>query len=293
MTTAVFQPRPTLALLVWALLLIPGGVYAQEKIPFSPPSEDSLPANKFGDMVRLGKEMFVHTDKLLSKYVGNGLTCANCHLDAGRHANSAPLWAAYTIYPAYRKKTGEVNTFEQRLQGCFKYSMNGQAPPAGSPELTALTTYAFWLATGAPVGVSLPGQGYPILAKPAQPPSIERGATLYAANCALCHAENGGGTMLDGSYVFPPLWGKDSFNWGAGMHRIDIAAGFIKANMPLSKPNSLSDQQAWDLAAFVDSHERPQDPRFQGDVAATKKTFHNNEQCFYGDKVDGHVLGSP
>lgn len=291
--TNTFFPRLhlviQLTLIAW---MIPNVANAQEKIQFEPPGESSIPAGKFGDMVRQGRDIFVHTDKLRGKYVGNGLRCVNCHLDDGRHANAAPLWAAYTVYPAYRKKTGEVSTFEQRLQGCFKYSMNGKAPPLGSPELTALTVYSFWLATGAPVGESLPGRGYPKLAKPAESPGFARGAEVYATYCALCHGGNGEGTKAEGAYVFPPLWGKDSYNWGAGMHRIDTAAGFIKANMPLSKPDSLSDQQAWDVATFVNSHERPQDPRFRGSVAATKKALHE-EDCRYGDKVNGHVLGSP
>ena len=276
--------------LVLALIAVPSA-YAQEKTKFVPPSEDSIPADKFGDLVRAGKDLFEHTDKLRGRYVGNGLKCVNCHLNAGRRADSSPLWAAYTVYPAYRKKTGQVDTYEQRLQGCFKYSMNGKAPPPGSHELVALTTYSYWLATGAPVGVSLPGRGYPKLEKPAQAPSIARGAEVYAAQCALCHGSNGHGTQAEDGYVFPPLWGKDSFNWGAGMHRIDTAAGFIKANMPLGKPNSLGDQEAWDVAMFVNSHERPQDPRYTGNVAATKKAFHD-EQCLYGDKVNGQVLGA-
>lgn len=42
------------------------------------------------------------------------------------------------------------------------------------------------------------------------------------------------------------------------MHRINTAASFIKHNMPLGKANSLSDEQAWDVAAYVNTHERPQ-----------------------------------
>ena len=276
---------------VLLLSALASDVRAESTSEFTPPSEDSLPADKFGELVREGKDLFNHTDKLRGKYVGNGLKCVNCHLDAGRHANASPLWAAYTMYPAFRKKTGQVNTFEERLQGCFKYSMNGMAPPAGSHELAALTTYSYWLASNAPVGVSLPGRGYPKVKKPAQAPSIERGARVYAAQCSICHGENGAGTQVDAAYVFPPLWGKDSFNWGAGMHRVDTAAGFIKANMPLGKPNSLSDQQAWDVASFINSRERPQDPRFSGDVAIPKKTYHA-ENCHYGERVDGHVLGA-
>ena len=257
---------------------------------FTPPSESDLPDDDFGKMVRLGKAIFTDTKQHAGPYVGNNLSCANCHLDQGRHPHSAPLWGAYVKYPAYRKKTGRVDTYEERLQGCFRYSMNGKAPASGSKELTALVAYSYWLASGAPVGANLKGSGYPELPKPATPPDIGRGATVYAQNCAVCHGANGAGTKVDGKYAFPPLWGADSFNWGAGMHRINTAAAFIKANMPLGKPNSLSDADAWDVAAFVVSHERPPDPRYQQSLAATKKKYHD-EMCYYGDRHGGKRLG--
>ena len=127
--------RPRISVFVLLMLVPATGAIAEEKPRFTPPSEDSLPADKFGELVREGKDLFIHTDKLRGKYVGNNLKCVNCHMDAGRHADASPLWAAYTMYPAFRKKTGSVDTFEDRLQGCFKYSMNGKAPPAGSREL--------------------------------------------------------------------------------------------------------------------------------------------------------------
>jgi thiosulfate dehydrogenase len=86
------------------------------------------------------------------------------------------------------------------------------------------------------------------------------------------------------------LWGKDSFNWGAGMHRINTAANFIRANMPLGKGGSLTVQQAWDVAYYLNSHERPQDPPFKGNIKTTKVAYHQH-QCLYGEKVEKHVLG--
>jgi len=74
---------------------------------------------------------------------------------------------------------------------------------------------------------------------------------------------------------------------------IDTAAAFIKHNMPLGLAESLSDQESWDLAAFINSHERPQDPRYQGDLAATTKELHGGKFDYYGRREgpDGALLG--
>ena len=250
-------------------------------VTFTPPSESDIPKNEFGDMITLGRNIFVDTQQYAKAYVGNGMNCTNCHLDNGRKADSAPLWAAYGLYPAYRKKTGQVDTIGSRIQGCFKYSMNGKPPALDSKEMTALVTYHYWLAKGAPAGVKLPGQGYLALPKPAMEPDLARGADVYKNNCAICHGANGEGTQANGTFAFPPLWGKDSFNWGAGMHRVDTAAGFIKANMPYGRGGMLTDQQAWDVALFMNSHERPKDPRAKGNITQARDQFHD-ENCLYG-----------
>lgn len=259
---------------------------------FTPPPESALPTDDFGKMVSLGEQIFEHPAQNAPQFVGNQLRCSSCHLDAGRKANSAPMWAAYVSYPAYRAKNKHVNTFEERLQGCFRFSMNGKAPPLGDQTLVALESYAYWLASGAPIDPKLPGRGYPKLPKPKLPADYARGAKVYDANCALCHGADGAGQMAgNGSMAFPALWGDQSFNWGAGMASVKNAAGFIKANMPLSRGNTLSDQDAWDVALFMDSHERPQDPRFTGSVAQTRAKLHDSPDSMYGKIVNGKLLG--
>lgn len=260
---------------------------------FTPPAESTLPDGDYGKVIRLGQQVFMETGKYASRYVGNNLNCVNCHLDAGRQANSAPLWAAFIHYPAFRSKTGKVDTLASRIQGCFEFSMNGKAPPADDAIITALQTYAFWMAKGAPVGTPVPGSGYPKLKKPALPADYARGEKVYTQNCALCHGADGLGQRAGDKQVFPPLWGPKSFNWGAGMHQLANASGFIQANMPLGKGGTLSEQDAWDVAVFMNSHERPQDPRFKGSVAETRKQYHDTDDSLYGMTVNGHVLGSP
>lgn len=264
------------------------------EVTFTPPSEDKMPDGEYGRMVRLGKAIYTDTKTHAPEFVGNGLSCSNCHVDNGRRAFSAPLWGAMGIYPKYRKKNDMVNTIQTRMQGCFKYSMDGTPPPADSEVMTALVTYGFWMAEGAPLGKSLPGRGYIKLKKPEQKPDYQRGEKVYKENCAVCHGANGEGTKVNGKYHFPPVWGADSYNWGAGMHRINTAASFIKMNMPYGKGESLSDQQAWDVAMFINSHERPEDPRIASvgnDFAKLDKTLHKH-QCSHGDEHEGKVLGT-
>lgn len=263
----------------------------QSSRPFDPPPESSIPNDEFGKQIALGRQIFTDTGRYAKAYVGNQLTCENCHLDAGRLAHSAPLWGAYPMYPAYRSKNHHVNTFAERLQGCFQYSMNGKAPPLGDDVLVALEAYAYWMSKGEPIGVAPPGHGYAKLPKPAQTPDYARGETVFKHNCALCHGENGEGQQVAGRTVFPPLWGPQSFNWGAGMERLDNAAGFIKTNMPLGRGNTLTDQDAWDVAFYMNAHERPQDPRFKGSIAETRKAYHDTPDSLYGTTVNGDVLG--
>ncbi len=135
------------------------------------------------------------------------------------------------------------------------------------------------------------GRGFLKLADPPLPYDPERGAKVFAENCTACHGENGEGmTDADGVYTYPPLWGDHSFNWGAGMGRIANAAGFIKANMPFGQGYSLTDQQAWDVAAFVDAHERPRDPRQTGSIEEARAKHHKSGD-YYGKVVLGDLLG--
>ncbi|MEO6433801.1 MAG: c-type cytochrome [Sphingomicrobium sp.] len=276
-----------------------GGGAAVSVASFTPPALADIPDGKDGDAIRRGLAIFDDPRNNAGQFVGNAMACKNCHLDSGRKADSSPMWAAWVAYPQYRKKNDAINTMHDRIRGCFLYSMDagnspsGGAPPDDSDVYRDLEAYFFWLAKGAPTGVKLKGANYPKPVLPAGGYDPAHGATLYASTCAACHgAEGQGAKQPGGKIVYPPLWGPDSYNWGAGMARIDLAAGFIRANMPQDKPGSLSDAQAWDVAAFIDSHERPRDPRQNGSVAANAAAKHKDEKSYYGKIVGGQLLGS-
>lgn len=264
-----------------------------------PPSMEDLEASdlhpKMKEAIRRGHDLFVNTQQLRGKNVFNNMNCVSCHMGEGRLPFAGPVWPAAVDLPAYRGKNGHVNSLEERLVGCFTYSMNGTPPAYGSDDMLALTLYHQWLATGVPMFPKdkLYGRGYPRLADPEQPADAIRGKAAYQANCAVCHGADGAGKKEGDKVIFPALWGDDSYNWGAGIARVFTLASFTKHNMPLGQPNSLSEQDAWDIAQYVDTRERPQDPRYTGDIKETREmyldTFHKN--TMYGVEFEGKILG--
>ena len=227
---------------------------------FSPPPDRSIPKGPFGNLVRKGEKIFTRTGLYARPFVGNDLTCESCHLDRGRRPYAAPLWAAYVRYPRFRAKNGKVSRLGERIQDCFRFSMNGSPPPLDSETVRALVAYSFWMSKGAPVGVAMNGQGLSRIPPPPLRPDPFRGKRVYDARCALCHGADGRGTRSGHQIPFPPVWGPRSYNMGAGLAKLGKLAGFVKMNMPLSKGESLSDQDAWDVATYIDSQPRPAGP---------------------------------
>ncbi|HET9427617.1 MAG TPA: c-type cytochrome [Allosphingosinicella sp.] len=291
-----------LAAIVWMTPASPPRLTAAEPAVsegFQPRPESEMPEGPQGDAIRRGRDIFTNTRVHAAQYVGSDLSCSSCHLDAGRQANSSPMWAAWVAYPRYRSKDRAISTMEDRIRGCFTYSMNAQyspagaAPPPGSDLYRDLQSYFYWLAEGAPTGRALAGAGYPTPPLPASGYDYGRGEAVYEQYCVACHGADGAGQRNpDNSVVIPPLWGDRSFNWGAGMARIDLAAGFVQANMPLGQGNTLSDQEAWDVAAFIDSHERPKDPRQTGSVAQNAEQNFAGQHSYYGRVVNGRTIGA-
>ena len=232
--------------------------HAASALAFTPPPESAIPTGPLGDSIKRGEQIFTATHKYAGPFVGNNLNCSNCHLDKGRKAGSIPMWGAWPLYPQFRTKNNKVNTMALRIQECFLYSMNGKKPPADSDTVTDLQSYFAWLATGAPTGMTLEGSSYPMLPASDTPPDAGRGAQLFGKSCAACHGENGLGNEAAG---IPPLWGPQSFNKGAGMHEVEKAARFIRANMPQGQEGTLTPEQARDLAAYINDQPRPADPR--------------------------------
>ena len=146
-------------------------------------------------------------------------------------------------------------TLEDRVLNCFMRSCNGVRPPLGSEVSVSITAYITWLSADQPIRLNSERpagpRAVPQLKVDAAQADLQRGRKLYSARCAECHAENG-----QGKNEHPPVWGERSFNDGAGLANVVQLASWLKVAMPLDDPD-LSDRDALDIAAFVNSHERP------------------------------------
>jgi len=250
------------------------------------PDISKLPDDKYGQMVRQGKSLMEETYKHIGpevkdvnkRYAGNNLGCTSCHMDAGGRKFGNPWVGTFVSFPQYRGREDAVSTTEERVNGCMERSMNGRKLPLDSEEMKAMVTYLHFLSTGIPVGAKLEGGGtlkLKVLARAADPVA---GKLVYTATCVACHGDQGQGLRRGkvgdaNGYQFPPLWGADSYNNGAGMGRVTLAAGFIKGNMPsgVTHINAvLTDEQAFDVAAFVNSQPRPVKAHLEADFPARK-----------------------
>lgn len=247
-----------------------------EPAPWAVPDVDALPMDAWGRTVRFGRALTVETFAHLGpeaadparRFAGNNLACQSCHLEAGTRRFGLPFVGVFADFPEYRAREGDVATIEDRVNGCMTRSMNGRKLPFDSPEMKGFVAYIKFLSNGRPIGGATPGRGagkMPELTRAADPVA---GKAVFDQSCAGCHGAGGQGTRADVAggakgYLFPPLWGSDSFNDGAGMARLISAANFIHSNMPPGATHNqpvLSVEDAWDVAAYVISQNRPVEP---------------------------------
>jgi thiosulfate dehydrogenase len=231
------------------------------------PDTTQIPDDENGKLILYGRELIRHTSQYLGpkgsvKIMSNGMNCQNCHLEAGTKPFGNNYSAVASNYPKLRARSGTKESIEKRVNDCIERSLNGTSLENESHEMKAIVAYIKWLGKDVEKGKTPNGAGLLELAFLDRPASAEKGKLVYIEKCIVCHGINGGGEVLaDGTgYKYPPLWGEHSYNLGAGLFRLSRFAGYVKANMPFGASFTapqLTDEQAWDVAAYVNSLPRP------------------------------------
>lgn len=248
------------------------------------PDVSKLPEGPYKKMVTYGQELTNRTFAYIGpevknesmRFAGNNLACASCHQQGATKPFAMPWQAVSATFPQYRGREDAVSTVEERVNGCMERSMNGKSLPLDSEEMKAFVTYMHFLGQGIPLAAEVKGQGMVQSKMPNRRADLVNGAKVYEAKCAVCHGADGQGVRLGQvgdaqGYAFPPLWGPDSFNNGAGMNRMVMATRFIQHNMPLGASHDapqLSSDEAFDVAGFMLSHTRPIKANLDADFPA-------------------------
>ncbi len=246
-----------------------------DKFEWLPPDTSQLSVLKDGELILYGRDLIANTSfylgpKGIVAAITNGMNCQNCHLNAGTKYLGNNYSSVYATYPKFRTRSGSIENIQKRVNDCMQRSLNATSVlDSAGKEMKAIIAYIKWLGEKVPQNISPDGSGIvnlPFLKRPADP---EKGKMIYTIKCQRCHGANGEGILrIDSTgYIYPPLWNDRSYTTAAGLFRISRLAGFVRNNMPFDAPQNsspLTDEEAWDVAAFVNSQPRP-DRKFSKD----------------------------
>lgn len=236
------------------------------------PKDANIELPNMPEKVKKGYYLIAETSKYMGpnaenaadRFSGNNLACANCHLQKGAQAGSGSWVGILERFPQFGGRSNTNGTIEDRINGCMERSMNGKILPESSDKMEAIVAYMDWLSEGIPENRKAEFKGYPKIEIPNVAVNLEKGSQVYQKECVICHGNNGEGFLnaVDGkSYTYPPLWGPDSYNDGAGMNRVITSAEFIKSNMPYLQATwdnpKLTDEEAYHVAGYINSFSRP------------------------------------
>lgn len=269
------------ALVVFIFLLIMIDIISLNNRKIKTPAAISLPSQKEwlapdtnlithdqeGNMIRYGRELIVHTATyfgpggIVAK-ISNGMNCGNCHIDAGTRIFGNNFSMVASTYPVYRNRNSKIETVEMRVNNCFERSLNGSQIEDTSKEMKAIVAYMNWVGKDVNKRQAPNGSGIENLAFLDRKADTKKGEIVFVALCQKCHGNNGEGKLNDDGkeYLYPPLWGEHSYNIGSGIYELSKFAGYAKNNMPFGfsyKNPQLTNEQAWDVAAFVNSKPHP------------------------------------
>lgn len=262
-------------------------VTTEPEWPWEAPDTNAIPHSPAGALIRYGRALISETSRYLGPNgtvvtVSNGMNCQNCHLDAGTRPWGNNYGGVASTYPKYRDRSGMIESIEKKINDCLERSLNGRSLDSNSREMRAMVAYIHWLGTDVEKGKKPLGSGIVSLKYLDRAADPVRGKLVFVENCQRCHGAEGQGqkdTVTGSGYLYPPLWGPHSYNTGAGIYRLSKMAGYVKDNMPFGVAShgrsALSDEQAWDVAAFINSQPHPfKDLRYDWPDIGTKPVDH-------------------
>ncbi len=249
-------------------------------VPKDPITDTTLDDSKLSKEIRWGYRIFTNTPAEAGRFAPGRGSCNNCHLNAGQREKAMPLVNVAGLFPEYNRRAGRLISLADRVVDCFLRSENATGtldagsdglasgsqdglPSPSSKEVLAVSAYLTWLSRGSEMGRNPWWRGQNTIPASALIPidtlDPKKGELIFTERCTTCHGLDGQGVAV-GTKRPGPLWGPDSWNDGAGAARIYTLAGIIRYTMPYLDPGNVTDEDAQQLAAFINSKPRPAYP---------------------------------
>jgi cytochrome c len=216
--------------------------------------------------IKLGYTLATQTYERLPKFVPTAkLHCASCHLSAGGNSDAAWWVDLKSEYPTKPDLQSRINHFfTNSLNGialCTPASKTAKGNCDSDPYMEGFLIYMQWLDEQSKSMhlCNTVAHGYPPISTSVGDPTA--GHQVFIQKCAVCHQLDGQGRYEGNTYFRPALWGPHSFNQAAGMFSDPaFLAAFARWNMPLMAGGELTDQEAWNVEAYLHSKPRPKSP---------------------------------
>jgi len=251
------------------------------EFPKTPLVDASLDTSPLSEEIRRGFRIFTNTPREAPRLAPGGMSCSHCHMNGGQREKSLPLVGVTGMFPEYNRRAGRLFSLGDRITECFLRSENttggtlnpAELPTPTSSEVLAVSAYLTWLSRGSEVGRNPWWRGQNAIATatliPVDKLDPRQGEAIYGDRCVTCHGTDGQGVEI-GDKKAGPLWGPGSWNDGAGAARVYTLAGMIRYSMPYLDPGNMTDQDAQQLAAFINSKPRPAFPFKERDYRTEK-----------------------
>src|SRR5258705_5117413 len=116
------------------------------EFPRNPLDDKTLDTSRLSEEIRRGFRLFANTPAEAPRLAPGGMSCTNCHMNAGQRERSMPLVDVAGMFPEYNRRSGRLYSLGDRITDCFLRSENStgsqlaadQQPTPSSPEVLAI-----------------------------------------------------------------------------------------------------------------------------------------------------------
>src|SRR5207247_7305076 len=128
------QPAPSAIAMNGPLIAARVTMKAAWEFPQNPLIDEKLDASRLSEEIRRGFRIFTNTPGEAPRLAPGGMSCSNCHMNAGQREKSLPLVDVAGMFPEYNRRAARLFSLGDRITDCFLRSENATGSELSSDE---------------------------------------------------------------------------------------------------------------------------------------------------------------